>query len=335
MENKIDHVLFSMIPIIGYDYLCYLAAKKRGLKVTMCYQSLFPNRFFYVKTLEDFGFFDEITECPASPPVVEWGYKKDLFYMKGSIRASRNSNPLLNLVKETWRHGFRTSSKPMRYAGAVENFAQSRDFKKYYNLLAKSKNEIDVDINYVYFPLHLQPELTTTGMGGDYSDQLDAIERLSEILPIGWRIYAKENPKQGPEQRGREFYRRLMSIENVDYIAKDVDTYWLMENCRFVATITGTAGWESITGGKPCLFFGLAWFACIPGAVKYRNGITVEDIVNVSINSEEQMYQFSKLNNKMRNGVVDGVYRSIYPAYDSLGNSKSLLEFMKSEILGD
>lgn len=334
-KNKVDHVLFSTIPLIGHDYLCYLAAKKLGARVTMCYQSLFPNRFLYAKTLEDFGLFDEIQELPTLPPVVKWGYEKDLFYMKGNIRASRNSNSLVNLAKETWRHGIRTSSKPMRYSGVIENFTQSRDFGKYYSLLAKSAEEIDVDINYVYFPLHLQPELTTTGLGGDYSDQLDAIERLAEILPDGWRIYVKENPKQGHEQRGREFYRRLISIDGVDYIAKNVDTYWLMKNCCFVATITGTAGWESITGGKPCLVFGLAWFLSIPGAVKYKKGITIEEIINIPINTNDQLQQFSKLYGKMRNGILDSGYISIYPQYDSKKNSENLLEFMKSAILCD
>lgn len=334
-KNNVDCILFSMIPIIGYDYLCYLAAKRLGLKVVMCYQSLFPNRFFYAKTLEDFGLFYEIDERPEVPPLVEWGYEKDLFYMKGNIIASRTPNSLINFLKETWRHGFRTSSKPMRYSGVIDNFVQSKDFFKYYDSISKSAKEINVNINYVYFPLHLQPELTTTGFGGEYSDQLDALERLSELLPIGWKIYVKENPKQGHEQRGREFYRRLMSIEGIEYIAKEVDTYWLMKNCRFVATITGTAGWESITGGKPCLFFGLAWFSCIPGAVQYKDDITVEDIIHTSIIPQEQMLEFSKLYNKMRYGIVDDGYRSIYPMYDSLNNSKNLLDFMEYEIFND
>lgn len=76
-SKKVDHVLFSMAPIIGCDYLCYLAAKRLNIKVTMCYQSLFPNRFFYCHTLEDFGLFVETTELPTTEiPSIDWGYKK-------------------------------------------------------------------------------------------------------------------------------------------------------------------------------------------------------------------------------------------------------------------
>lgn len=333
--KKIDHVLFSILPIIGLDYICYLAAKRLNIKTTICYQSQFPNRFFYCPSIEDFGVFHNIPMREVSSiPEIQWGYNKELFYMKGTIIKDKNkSNKVWTFIRDTFRHGVRTSTKPMRYSGVIENLIQIGDFERCYEKYATNADEIDFNNKYIYFPLHLQPELTTSGLGGNYSDQLDAVEKLSSMIPPGWKVYVKENPKQGYEQRGIEFYRRMATYSNVVYISKDVDTYWLMENCSFVATITGTAGWESITGGKPCLFFGLAWYASIPGAVRYKDGITVEDVLTTPIDREKQILTFEYLYKKTRVGLVDRGYRYIYPEYSIESNAKNLATFITEVVL--
>lgn len=334
-NKKIDHVLFSIMPVIGLDYICYLAAKRLNIKTTMCYQSQFPNRFLYCNTIEDFGHFSEIKEQTTTPaPPIQWGYKKELFYMKkGVVKNNEKISKLWTWVRETFRYGLRTSSKPMRYSGVIENLNQSRDFAFNYKQHATNAEKIDITLNYAYFPLHLQPELTTSGLGGAYSDQLDAIEKLSNLIPSDWKVYVKENPKQGHEQRGIEFYRRISTFANVVYISKDVDTYWLMENCRFVATITGTAGWESITGGKPCLYFGLAWYASIPGAIGYKSNLTIDDILSAKVDQFEQSRAFDSLYRKTRIGLVDRRYGRIYPDYSVEKNAAHLEKFIIDLVL--
>lgn len=334
-EKNIHHALFSIAPIIGIDYICYLAAKRLNINVTICFQSLFPNRFFYCHSIDDFGIFKTPHEREStSIPKIQWGYKKELFYMApGVIKNNLRKSKTLTWARETFKYGLRTSSKPMRYSGVIENLIQARDFAKCYKKYAENADQIDINAAYVYFPLHLQPEITTSGLGGNYSDQLDAIEKLSSMIPPDWKVYVKENPKQGHEQRGIEFYRRISTYSNVLYISKDVDTYWLMENCRFVATITGTAGWESITGGKPCLFFGLAWYASIPGAVAYKDGLKVEDVLSTPIDQKKQSLAFASLYKMTRIGIVDRGYRLIYPEYSIECNAKHLETFITEIVL--
>jgi len=329
-SKKIDHVLFSVMPIIGLDYVCYLAARRLNVDTVMCYQSLFPNRFFFVHELEDFGIFSGVSSRSlGASPEIDWGYKKDLFYMKGQVIKNRRISPSYRLLKDFFRYGIRKSKKPMRFSGAFENFTQAKEFDVNYKRYAKQQIDLDLSVNFVYFPLHLQPELTTTGMGGDFSDQLDAIETLSEMLPFGWKVYVKENPKQGFEQRGVEFFHRVRSLANVEYLSKEVNTYALMEHCRFVATITGTAGWEAITGGKPALVFGLAWYAQMPGVVRYKKGLLIEAILNASCDQESQKICYEEIFKKTRVGIIDGVYTAIHENYDASKNSQNLENFLK------
>ena len=331
-RQRIQHVLFELCPITGLDYILYVAAMRLGIATTMCLQSTIPGRFHYCHTLEDFGSFEsaraEQQEVPM--PAIEWGFRKRLFYMdsKSGRYPPNFGYKWPRFLKELWRHGPRTSKRPLRLSGVFENLLQGIDFDRGYAALAVGDGGIDWSAKYVYFPLHLQPELTTSGLGGRFSDQLDAIDELVAMLPQGWLVYAKENPKQGCEQRGREFFNRLRSMSRVRYLRKDVDTYKLLEGCQFVATITGTAGWEAVTGGKPCLVFGYPWYASIPGVTRYRPGLTVEQVcANVS-GRDEVLAAYRRMVQKTRRGVLDMLYAGTWDEYEASSNARDIAAFI-------
>ena len=119
----------------------------------------------------------------------------------------------------------------------------------------------------VYFPLHLQPEAQTSPMGGVFVDQHLAVEMMARTLPEGWVLLVKEHPVQRLAKRDYGFYERLGRIGNVRLVSRSTGTFALMEQCRAVATITGTAGWEALFMGKPVLVFGNAFYRGAPGTV--------------------------------------------------------------------
>lgn len=102
----------------------------------------------------------------------EWfNERKDIIIRKKSIYAGLYEWILTKIIKSTKLK--------------LENYL-------YNNMLKKYSRKIDLNLKYVYFPLHLQPEMTTSVLGGIYSDQVLAIERLAKIIPSDWYIYVKK-----------------------------------------------------------------------------------------------------------------------------------------------
>lgn len=128
----------------------------------------------------------------------------------------------------------------------------------------------DVSRPYVYFPLPMQPEMTTVPLGGHFGEQLNLIRTVAEALPSGWRLYVKEHPHQfvwplAARGRTRRQYELLAAIPGVDIIRLDAGSLHLAKHARAVATATGTAGFEGIGMGVPALVFGSPWYRCAPG----------------------------------------------------------------------
>ena len=146
----------------------------------------------------------------------------------------------------------------------------------YYN---RNVDVVDYTEHYIYVALHLQPENTSSPLGGDYVDQALMIEMLSFFIPENWVLYVKENPKQATQDfesggtlyRSVHFYERIKKCENVKFVSLQEDTYKLIDNAMAVATLTGTAGLEAITRGIPCLMFGYSYMQYAPNVYTIRN----------------------------------------------------------------
>ena len=106
-------------------------------------------------------------------------------------------------------------------------------------------------------------------------------------------------------------------------------TYELLEKSRFVASITGTACWESVSGGKPALIFGNTWFKSLPGIVSWRPGLTVEDITGAEIDHAELEAAYSRTMSKTVSGIVDVAFKSIHPDYSEEKNGEHLTSFLR------
>jgi hypothetical protein len=311
--NSISCIIFSNVPHEGYDYIFYLIAKYMNIKTIICNQSLFPNRFWIFSSISDFGNFSlspKISNYYSSnyvlPKPSEW------VNMQGNL--SDRSYFIGDFIKEV-------SRRPQRFPLAMVRLFYGLQYR--HNVQRAAIDPIAGE-RFVYFPLHLQPELTTSALGGNFSDQISAIEELSRILPDGWYLYVKENPKQNEAYRGKLFFKRLMKLKNVRYIKRTYNSSKLINDSEFVAVINGTAGWEAIFAKKPILIFGHAWFSSFKGVTKYVPTISIADILsNKPADPSESVEYLNNILTKTGIGVVDDDYIGILDDYDINLNAKT------------
>jgi hypothetical protein len=149
-------------------------------------------------------------------------------------------------------------------------FKRKLTLKKYYESIA-SKNII-LDTPYIICALSYQPEKTTSPMGGQFVNQRLMIKMLRSAMPTDWKLYIKDHISQfswytdfGEQHRSIEFYDEIRSLPNTDLVPLFYDTFSLIDNCKAVATVTGSIGFEAVVRNKPVLTFGHPWYKFCEG----------------------------------------------------------------------
>lgn len=227
------------------------------------------------------------------------------------------------------------------------NYEQWQAYKKWakqykeglLNTYEKYTQPCDLNVKYVYAPLHYQPERTTCPEAERYSNQLLMLKVLAQSLPKDWIIYVKENPTQllpstahGERGRYAYFYQDLAEIHKVKIVSMKEDPFSLIDNSQMVATLTGTTGWESILRRKPVLCFGNAWYESCEGAFSVR---TAEQC-KIAINHIMEAYEIDRQNVRKFLSAIDQhsfkgflrVNRYDDPSYGEVNNIENMFHMI-------
>ena len=341
IDHDITHVLFFNVPHLAYDMIMYQVAQSLGLKTLILCQTIFPSQYFSMRSIEDYGRFDPTT-IDAPIHAIEKGSIQKLFYMddrwqtegkKGHITARGMWEFLSFLVLKQPSKLFQPIwiAKTLRRISAIygslpawrdpfARFFHTNELAYLEHLAEYDSGTVDFEQKYIYVPLHNQPEMSTSSLGGKFRDQLLMIEALASDLPDGWRIYVKENPRQGAYARGPMFFHRLSRIPAVTFVPSYTDTAALSSHAQFVATVTGTAGWEGLRKGVPAMVFGAAWYQSLPGVVKYEPNLDFEDIAAMEIDHDKLQKDAGALLSLAHSGVIEQVYMDIAADYGAEKN---------------
>lgn len=236
-ENKIELFIDSNAPHLIDDFIIFSLCKSLGI----------PAYFIY------------------RLPIISGVMSR--LYVSESVKG----NELLCINKS--EEGYRLPADFQRlYDGCVEDGVYLSRLAKKSAWIKKDKKGLRVldywyrktgpvrnipDCKFVYFPLHYQPEASTSPLGGIWCDQLQAIQCLAESLPQDWKLLVKEHPLQRKAAlRSRRFYENLKSDKKILTVDRSVSGEELTIHSEVIATVTGTAALEALLALKPAITFG-------------------------------------------------------------------------------
>ncbi len=137
-------------------------------------------------------------------------------------------------------------------------------WKRFFNRLYLQRQTADFSIEkagkYILFFLSHQPEATTTSAASEYADQWKIIEELAVHGPSDVNIVIKAHPF-GYGWHGKEYFERLLRLENVMMAPIAYPGKKLIQNAYTVITINGSIGLEALIYDVPAYTLGKAWYS--------------------------------------------------------------------------
>lgn len=272
---KPEVIIFTLCPHTGYDFIIYSLAKLLKIKTIMFEYMRIADRHLLIN--------DFVIGSPSLKKEIEnnRGKQSKIDDLSQDIKEYYENQ--INKANDVISFDFKAFKN--KYSGLnllliklkmimasifdLSIFKKTRlfflkkigpNFKKEY---IKLNNQADFNKKFIYVALHYQPELATAPLGGIFVDQILMIKILAAAIPDDWVIYVKEHPVQWLSQglnytnfRYPGYYEAIARINKVKLITAETAATELIEKSRAVATVTGTAGWESLLRQKPAIIFG-------------------------------------------------------------------------------
>lgn len=175
--------------------------------------------------------------------------------------------------------------------------------------------------DFVYFPLHLEPERTVLISAPYYSNQLEVIRNLSKSLPIGMKLCVKEHPTMKINSwHSISYYKSIISLPNVVFLHHIVSNEKIFSNCSMVATISGSSGLEVLTYEKPVLVFTDTIYSILDCVTTITNLNNLSNDIKktlekqVSLLELNRFIEFLELNSFEFNlaGLQENMYQKFY-----------------------
>jgi len=169
----------------------------------------------------------------------------------------------------------RRPSVPLRSATAWPrfkyNFAVTSKARKLRNNGPFCEPDGLPDNSFAYFPLHFEPEASTTVVTPMHTNQVAIVESLAKSIPLNMDLVVKEHVTM-LGLRPNRFYEQLNRIPGVILVSPFEDSISLIKRASLICVITGTAAWEALLLRRPVLIIGGSHFLEIESGLSTRAG---------------------------------------------------------------
>lgn len=283
--------LVGFISVTFLDYIAYLFARARGVRVLNLRPTRVGDRVGFFSTLNDpspefIAAYRSIREGRTSPFVEEArAYIQRVREKHGryegvvapsekpALKIEGKRSPfrsLLRVVLNCLRYRFGPAhldnhvADPLRmvFFGAFLNPLRARITARYLSPVYLGKEDLGRE-RYVFFPLHTEPEVSLLVYGRPYVNQIEIVRMLAMSLPADMVLVIKEHPWMvGKRTLGA--YKKILNIPRVRIARPSLDARDVIAKARGVAVVTGSIALEAAMLGKPVLTFGDCPYNALP-----------------------------------------------------------------------
>ena len=306
-DHNINLCVFMTIPHFGYDYVIYSLCKLLGIKI------LITHRIPVVRGMEPHVYIFEDMDLHIENIDEKYNYFLD---NPSQIQLNSDIGSYLSLQASgddtttgvTKFKGFSGKAKKLflPIANRIKALITLRKFLVWQDFFSRgiqlfrlirrpNKFVVSPDLNqkYIYFPLHKQPEASTSPMGDVFVYQDLALNVLLEGLDKNTLVYVKPHVLKGNLYK---FLERVKYDPRIIMIDPRENSFQLMKNSIAVATITGTVGWEAFLNGKNVLMFGNYFYQDAPNVYKIS---CCDDVSRVLQNTDKDGSQIETSKTKI------------------------------------
>lgn len=134
-------------------------------------------------------------------------------------------------------------------------------------------------VEYLFYPIHLEPEATIEYFSFFFNDQIMMIGRIAHSLKTNQKLIIKEHPQQRGLLMTKRFRELKKKYSNLVFLPSTVSTYDIYPHIRCLVTLSGTAGFESWICKRPVIVFGEVYYRDFPNIIKCDSYKQLYDII--------------------------------------------------------
>lgn len=156
-----------------------------------------------------------------------------------------------------------------------------RVFNSKFQLLYLNKyftkiTHIDKSYNYIFYPLHAEPEISVSIFSPFYENQIEVIRNVCKNLPANFKLIVKEHPRNiGRRKSG--YYKKICQIPNVVLVNPFESSRKVILLSKLSIVLSGFIAFETIMLNKPVLSLGNAMYNMLPKSM-INNTNNIKDI---------------------------------------------------------
>jgi len=207
---------------------------------------------------------------------------------------------------------------------------------------------------FIYFPLHFEPERVVSIGAPFYTNQIEVITHIAKSLPLEYKLYVKEHPRQAfTGWKKVSYYKKILELPNVYLIHPSTSYEELSKKCSLLVTINGTPGMEAVFYQKPVIVFTDAIYSKLSSVFRVRNVEELPSIIRTALQTKVDLKEVNELLNFIEKQSFDyddmiletNIYRQFFPTgfvnseisisgmKKFLEDNSSILDFLVSEFI--